>query len=669
MADPVRRRLFLVWIALIWLAWLVAGELPDALRAVPALAWKLAFPPWPAAREAAKTAIFAGLGAALVAAACLGAGAAVLRILGRNPETSCMLALGAGIPAMAAQAQAAGLLGLAYPWVLAFCLTPAVFAAPLLLREGGARNCIGNISGILRWIALGAALAVGLAAMAPAAAWDEIVYHARVPSVYLFMHKVVPIPEIFPSFFPFSGEMLFMLAGNLGGDQAARLLHAFFWLFTGLTAAQLARAMWGDEAGGFALGLFLTLPIGQIIAARAYVEFIMALPLFGAILVVFERTNRKSRGKMLLAGWLAGSALGVKYLGGAYAIPLGIAIFFLRPGGVRPFLVFSFSALAVCWHWLVRNVLWTGNPVYPLIWGGPHWTSLDMAGWQADARAFEFDLPALLAMPWRLLMDRSGDGGIHPLLPIGLVLSLLIRNRRGGAIWALSGGMLAVWWISAPLPRYLVPALILFCILASGSLAGKGLGPQAAKWTRSMTLTGMVAALLCGIASIEAKTRPYGVTLGKTSVQEYLEDYFHPAGYMEVLGMLEETVPAQERVYFLGHLHSFPLARRTWFEFLYTRPALYWWLGGAESAERIRIRARQAALTHIVYQPLGAAAILASHPERMDWTKRSLEAYGDFWRRHAREQARIKSWLIYRLERSPGQTGEFDFIPGTEGAP
>ncbi len=668
MADPVRRRLFLVWIAMLWLAWLIAGELSDALRIVPALLWKMASPPWPAACEAARTAFLAALGAGTVLAACLGAGAAVLRIFGREPATSRLLALGAGISALAALAQAAGLLGLAYSPVLSACLAPAILAIPLLLPAQRVGCRIENASGILRLIVLGAVLTVSLAALAPAAAWDEIVYHARVPSVYLFGHKIAAIPEIFPSFFPFSGEMLFMLAGNLGGDQAARLLHALFWLATGLAAAELARRMWGDEAAGFALGLALTLPIGQIIAARAYVEFVMALPLFGAVLVVFEKPDRKSRRKAALAGWLAGSALGVKYLGGVYPVLVGLFILFLRPGGIRFSAIFALAALAACWHWLTRNVLWTANPVYPLIWGGPHWTGLDMAGWRADARAFEFDLPGLLAMPWRLLTDRSGDGGIHPLLPIGMALPLLTRNWRGGGIWALSGAMLTIWWISAPLPRYLVPTLMLLSVLVSGHLTGEGLGRRAAKWIRRMTLIGMAGALLCGMASIETKTRPYGAALGKISAKEYLAGYFHPAGYMEVLDALEETVPPQGRVYFLGHLHSYPLARRTWFEFLYTRPALYWWLNDAENAERIRIRARQAALTHIVYQPLGAATILAPHPERMDWTGDSLQAYSTFWRRHVREQARIRNWTIYRVERSRGRTEKLDFIPGTEGA-
>src|SRR6185503_7937298 len=232
--------------------------------------------------------------------------------LRRRPDA--LLATAAGAPLMVLLTQGFGWLGLLRPEALVGAVL-AVATACTFIRPGDsvlpAWPAVHSIPWSVALPAGGAVIAVLLAACAPEVAWDAMVYHLRVPSLYLLAHKIYPIPEIFPSYFPFSGETLLLLARSVGGDPAARWLHALAWLGCGAAVARLSRR---SADGGWATAVFLTVPLGMVIAGRAYVEFFMVLPLLGALIALAESPRRPAAGVCLLIGWLAGAACGTKYL-------------------------------------------------------------------------------------------------------------------------------------------------------------------------------------------------------------------------------------------------------------------------------------------------------------------------------------------------------------------
>jgi hypothetical protein len=81
---------------------------------------------------------------------------------------------------------------------------------------------------------------------------------------------------------------------------------------------------------------------------------------------------------LALSGLMIGIALGGKYLalGNACALAL-IVIWNSRRDGLKRMIqnlaVFGGIALVVGSPWYLKNWLWTGNPVYPLYFGGPAW--------------------------------------------------------------------------------------------------------------------------------------------------------------------------------------------------------------------------------------------------------------------------------------------------------
>jgi hypothetical protein len=676
---PVRRRLFAVWALWVWLAWLFSRELLDC-RHLPAVVFHLCTPPWPSAGTALRSAALALAGAGVTALAGLGCGRALLGLC--SPAAGRWLALAAGLPLLALAAQGAGWLGLADPRVFAALAAVAAAAAlPCLGRPLAALRHPGT-DGWLVWIPRAAVAGVLVAAFAPEVAWDAVVYHLRVPSLYLVSRKIVPLPAIFPSYFPFTGETLFLVARSLGGDPAARVLHALAWVAAAEGVARLAARVWSRDAAPWARAMFLTLPFGMVIASRAYVEFFLVLFLVGSLLALTG-----PRPRWLAAGWLAGAAFGTKYLGGAAAVVLLAVAVHRTPGGrlgprgrfgpgVRGPLLFAAAAVAAGGVWLIRTWAWTGNPVYPVLFGGLRWTPADMAGWRDDARALHPDPAVLLAAPWRLMTEPGSDGALSPLVLTAVAGPLLWPAARRGRLWGVALALFLVWWLTATLARYLTPALAIACVAGAGCVNGMAAGPVARRWMTRLSIAGLVGSVACGVKAIQFSTASYEPALGKVTAAGYRAGYFRPEGYDAVLAALERRTPASGRAYLMGHVFSYDLPRRVWFEFLYVRPPLYWWLKDADSAERVRIAARQAALTQIAWHPLGGLAILGKKPWLIDWTPGRLRAYRGFWAMHVREAERIGDWVIFDVRPGSGTpdpaarggrpwTGRT--LPGTEG--
>lgn len=680
-SQGLRAALFLAWAGWAAATWLASGELSRSLDT-----WRLAgnlLPPWPALSEAVGRAVNAFAGALLVVGAAFSAGKCAVRLLAASRRAprhpGFLVTSAAGIPVLALLVEGLGLAGLLYRGILGAALLAlliALFAGRSRRpgRPAKPRPRRGKLEPevvALLGVSALAALVVVAGALAPATAWDEFVYHLRVPALYLMAHKVYPVPEIFHSYFPFNGEMLFLAASVAGGDAAAKLVHAACWLGTAAVVAKLADVAWGRGAAAAALALFTTIPLGMNIATRAYADFSAIFPFMAGLLILFPALMRGARPvpvckagygprAVVLAGWLAGTAAGTKYLGGFLAATLMVLAVAgarrrRRPGAAVFFLLATLGAGGA---WYARNLLWVGNPFYPLLFGGPHWTPLDAEGFRADAPALSFNPLILLGAPGALLSGFQIDGGLSPLLFAAAAVPLLWPKRAVGGFWGLAAALVLAWWLT-PLSRYMLPALAVMCVAAAGSAAGRG--PRLAVLAMSLAL------VPCGLKAIAANSNPYGVAMGHVSGADFRRDQLGLPGYAESLDTLERIMPPDGRAYVMGHVFAYGLPRRAWFDSLYLRPPLYWLVTGAESPDRVAVRARQAALTHLACNPRGGRGILGDKPHLMEWKPEELKAWMGFWETRVEMAARAGVITIYRVNPHPGKHPlPRGYLPGTE---
>ena len=388
-------------------------------------------------------------------------------------------------------------------------------ARPLAAASLSARTSWGNLIALL----LGAAAGVWLtgATIAPEFIgrvtgdfYDVVSYHLQVPREFFDAGRISFLEHNTYSNYPLGGEMLFLLCmclkgGAWAGALAAKLTHGL-WGVLAVVAVYSSFASVRPWRGRTAAVLAATAPAAIYLSHLAFVE--LAELAYLAIGIAWLR--RWWRGgdwrSAVMVGAAAGAACAVKYLSvGFVAGPLlavMLAARVRRGGGGR----LRQTALAACVcmvlfaPWLVRNVIHTGNPVFPLatgVLGRGHWTAESAARWDAGHAP----------PPWSQRGDKflaaardpRGLGAAMGVLAAVAALWTIIRLRTSDPLdWiCLTIGLmqLMVWFLATHMPaRFLAPAAIPLALLIGRVVA------DIADWRRPAWAARLAGALIVTVA-------------------------------------------------------------------------------------------------------------------------------------------------------------------------
>lgn len=327
-----------------------------------------------------------------------------------------------------------------------------------------------------------------LGALLPSTDFDVKEYHLEGPKEYFLAGRIHFLPHNVYTSFPFLTEMLSLSGMVLCNDWywgaiVGKGVLMSFAIWTALGLFALTRRMAGPSAGWMAAALYLTTPWVYRISIIAYTEGALCAYVLLSVLAfdVALRANRNRFKAWLLTGFLAGSAAATKYPGLIFvSIPLGIALFVAYRRQLiahrHAVLGYAVGVVLAFGPWLLKNVVETGNPVYPLGWsvfGGTDWDAELNAKFKAGHAAplhLLSDPVALVADLAEKTMDVTSKSDwqsslIFGFLPLGLFAADRIR-MRAIAVYALA--FFLMWFLlTHRIDRFWVPLLPLTCILAA----------------------------------------------------------------------------------------------------------------------------------------------------------------------------------------------------------
>ncbi len=363
---------------------------------------------------------------------------------------------------------------------------------------------------------------------------------------------------------PFGVEMLHLLGMEVyddwwWGGLAGQLAVAFFGPATAVLIGVTAAARSIAVRGWIAAIVYLSTPWIYRIAAIAYVEGPLCFyhgALVWAALRFRGTSGLERRGLCLLTGLLSGCAMACKYPALISAVipfaALGLWVS-RQARSAAPIAWFVAGWAIVMGPWLAKNVIDTGNPVYPLagsIFAGRDW---DQAR-EAKFAAAHGTLPITPGRFWNSLLDVAGRSDWQsPLYAALAPLALLRRGSRPLAIvlWGFVSYIFLTWWLfTHRLDRFWLPLLPPLAILA-------GLG---ADWTCRLGWS-IVLGVIMTIALLTNLTY---ISSALAGLNEWTGDLVYlrrdiPARWNHALARLDRELPGDARPLLVGQAAVFHL--------------------------------------------------------------------------------------------------------------
>jgi len=207
---------------------------------------------------------------------------------------------------------------------------------------------------------------------------DALIHHLAIPKLWLKNGGFYEMKWAAFSYYPMNIDLLYIIPLYFDKDFIAKFIHMSFGIGTALLIYQYLNKKISRIAGLLGILIFLSTPMVVRLSTEAYVDLGLTFFTTAAILAFIRyRDGEFKEFKWLFLSSVAmGLALGTKYNALIAWFFLSTAIIFIHSKdtgeqwkAVKCGLIFFLISLFVFSPWLIKNIMLTGNPLYPLLQG------------------------------------------------------------------------------------------------------------------------------------------------------------------------------------------------------------------------------------------------------------------------------------------------------------
>jgi 4-amino-4-deoxy-L-arabinose transferase-like glycosyltransferase len=313
--------------------------------------------------------------------------------------------------------------------------------------------------------------------------WDATELYLASAKIYVEQHALVVTPYLRFEVYPQLCQLLFALGMMFGDDLAAQLTHFLMLVLTAVVLVAWGYRAFSPRAGWWAGALFLGNPIAIWLGSTAYIDLGVALFVTVAAYCLYLWLQGEGRQWLLLCAAFSGFAVSTKYTALPVIALMGVVVLSVSLWRRRRLDALGFSALlvAVGAPSYLRNFIYSGNPLFPLlpgIFGYGNFNAEDVRGVMQDLRnnyGIGRHFSSLVTLPWQLAFHPErfhGEAGLSPVYFLALPLLAIgcWKDRRirflGCAVLALT----AYWFFNAQILRHFIIVLPLLSLATAASL-------------------------------------------------------------------------------------------------------------------------------------------------------------------------------------------------------
>lgn len=521
--------------------------------------------------------------------------------------------------------------------------------APGEPRDFGGSICLALVG--LTW-AYSARLA-----MVPETFYDALIYHLGLPNLYLNVGKIVPTPENSFSGIPSLPEMI--NAWTMGFDRwgtVASLLHASVSLWICAAFIGTARRLGRPRAGPMAAAFFCLCPVVLSEGFRVSVGLEWALMQFcfvASLLGLLKGDDSRERLRWsVLAGLFLGFAMGTKYPAWLSAIALLPLLMPSKSPGPgfggrltgREFAVILSVAGLVLLPWVLKNIFFYGNPVYPFFHEQIQSAAAIMPDWrQIGTPSLDFrerfltmkGLAGWIAHPWRFLSPGEEISESVGPLPLGL-LPLLFLVRHSHIERKLVLILIALWLplsLLSEIPRFFIPHIAVMAFAVAFVAAGITTGAPAELIRRFPVGISIVLALAWPLL-VSGQGDKMGVFTGQRPREVALSSnqLSYPTPQFTGIQFINEHASPQATVLLFGDARGMYLRRKYVASSPDQTQLLVTWANASQDTKALLERLTGEGITHILFNP----AELTRRRVNLPLSPRGKTTLDDFWKNHTR---------------------------------
>ncbi len=573
-----------------------------------------------------------------------------------------------------------GILGLLKAWlfVILFSLIsiPAIFELKdfiLCVRNRRQDKLKFSVSkfGVVNFafiLILGISLVINfINAFFPEVFYDSLVYHLGAPSFFIQEGRITNVPFEVHSNLPSNMAMLYTFSLLLKDEILAKLIHFSFGLLTVLGIIAFCRRFFSVKIGIISAVIFYTVPMVAMNSWTAAVDvgltFFEFLALYALIVWINPQDEFTQKGTiapwLILSAILCGVAIGTKYTAifcfMMLSVLIVIQIYYKRKqqikADLKPILVFTGISILVFLPWVLKNLYFTGDPVYPYL------ASLSSEGahlrkFLTAAREYFASFKDYLIHPWSLTMQGNTNASfIGPVFLVFAPLLFLFKNKDKitKILLIYLVGFWFLWSLSTKMLRFFMPGLAVFSILIVVCIFNADFN----KIFKTATLS--IVGFLCMVnlywsSSILYNQDGWKVVAGNLTKESYLSrpHIGYPAPYFKVADYINKNLPSDTRVLLIGECRGYYVERKFLASSVYDKNPVVEWVKDSPDAESILLRMQKENITHILFNGPEANRLDKGY-KIFYWNEKQFGIFKEFWEKYLRQIYTHNGVYLYEI--------------------
>ncbi len=522
-----------------------------------------------------------------------------------------------------------------------------------------------------------------LGTLIPPLLFDALVYHLAIPKLYLLNHSIEYIPYSFFSNFPFFMEMLYTLGLAVQGPLVVNLLNYVIHLLMLASLYSLARAYCNHRIALLSVLIFYTVPWVGMESFLPYIDVGLALYVVLALYALLNWISRRHSGWLIVCGVCSGVGISIKYLGTHNAVVMGFSVVgwllwrgthpptpsLTKRGGeegnasqvsgspslskrggwgvssslmiLRTILIFAVPAILCGAPWYLKSLIFTGNPIYPFVFGGGEWSAemlqRYMNAYHVGFGTFFQSLLTFFKLPWELVFSFNLTPSNVPIGPVFLVfLPLLLFVRRVPPVIQYCVGasvlLVAFWFNTSPQSRFLIPTLPLLSIATAYAIEQISTESRTA-WLKRIAYALLILLLLSNIAwemiYVHAFFDPFEVMMGLESTHDYLSRQ-RPDIY-PITHYANNMLPSDAKILFIGDTRGYYADRPFIANTAYDKTPIVELAHASETTEELAEHLGELGVTHIIFNRREGARLYKDY-EYLHWkTPQDEQLFWEFY--------------------------------------